>query len=98
MVSRDEYQRIIESFMMEMPGMVITSETSIRKLPRLGPELDHYLASLRDPAASPEDVLRTAFGLIDEFVADRWDDVIDASYQLYSDLRRGQSGSGDLAT
>jgi hypothetical protein len=98
MVSRDEYQRIIESFMMEMPGIVITTEATLRKLRNLGPELDEYIHGLRDPEASPEVILRTAFGLIDEFVRDTWDNTIDESYRLYSDLARGRSSSGEAAT
>jgi len=98
MVSRDEYQRIIESFMMEMPGIVITTEARLRKLPHLGPELDEYVSGLRDPSSTPEELLRTALGFVDEFVRDTWDDTIDASYQLYCDLGRGSSSSNDLAT
>lgn len=98
MVSRDEYQRVIESFMMEMPGIVFTTEPALRKLPNLGPELDEYITGLRDPEASPDMILRTAFGLIDEFVRDTWDNTIDSSYQLYSDLSHGHSKSGEAAT
>jgi hypothetical protein len=98
MISRDEYERVVESFMMEMPGIVITTEDRLRKLPNLGPELDEYLTGLRDPTASPEEVLRTAFGLVDEFVRDVWNRAIDESYQLYSDLGRGRSGSDVRAT
>jgi hypothetical protein len=97
MVGRDEYERVIESFMMEMPGIVVTTEPALRKLPHLGPELDEYMPSLRDPAASPEQVLRTAFGLIDEFVREKWSIAIAESYQLYCDLARGGSGSGGAA-
>jgi hypothetical protein len=99
MVNRDEYDRVVESFMMEMPGVCIThSEAVLRKLPHLGPELDEYIALLRDPNLSPGEVLRTAFGLIDEFVRDTWESTMSESYALYADLARGSSESGPRAT
>ena len=98
MVSRDEYQRVIESFLMEMPGLVITTEPALRKLPKLGSELDEYVGALRDTEASPEELLRTALGLIDEFVRDTRDSTIDECYRLYSDLSRGRSGTGEATT
>src|SRR5690242_14901816 len=99
MVDRGEYDRVIESFMMEMPGQCLTqSEASLRKLPNLGPELDEYLAQLRDPSRTPEEVLQTALGLVDEFVRDTWDRVMAESYTLYTDLARGSSGSNAAAT
>jgi hypothetical protein len=98
MVSRDEFARVIESFMKEMPGLVITTEPVLRKLPRLGPELDEYIAGLRDPTRSADEVLGTAFGLVDEFVRDTWEHVIDESYRLYADLRGHSSSVSEAAT
>ena len=92
MVSREEYARVIESFMMEMPGLCMThNEAALRRLPALGPELDEYLAQLRDPSLSADKVLATAFGFVDEFVGAAWDEVITESYALYVDLAGGRS-------
>ena len=94
MVSRDEYARIIESFMMEMPGLCMThNEAALRQLPPLSEELDAYITQLRDPSRSPDQVLATAFGFVDEFVGAAWQDVIAESYALYVDLSRARSGS-----
>ena len=92
MVSRDEYARIIESFLMEMSGHVHTySEAALRALPEFGAELDEHVRILRDPATQAADAVPLAFGLVDEFVEATWDDTITECYALYVDMSGGRS-------
>ena len=92
MVSREEYARIIESFLIEMTGHVHTySDAALRALPDFGAELDEHVRLLRDPATQATDAVPMAMGLVDEFVRATWDDTISECYGLYVDMSRGRS-------
>ena len=92
MVSREEYARIIESFLTEMSGHVHTySEPALRALPDFGGELDEHMRILRDPATPAAAAVPLAFGLVDEFVGATWHDTITECYALYVDMTKGRS-------
>jgi hypothetical protein len=73
MISREEYERVISTFLVELNHILLhTRAESLQTLPKFGSELGQYLADLRGPGLDPAQTLYTAFGLVDEFIdADR---------------------------
>jgi hypothetical protein len=96
-LSREEYERIIKSFLVELNHLCLdASEKDLRALPRLNPEIDGYLEGLRDPEDDAGQALCTAFAYVDDYVGADWDRVASAGYAAY---RIGESkivgGAGD---
>ncbi len=92
MISRDEYERVIESFMMEMQATCAGLRAhDIHRLPEFVQELHETKSRLCHPASADEDIVGFAFGILDEFVHAAWTTVMDDSYALYVAL------SGDNA-
>ncbi|MDP9311759.1 MAG: hypothetical protein M3R24_12910 [Chloroflexota bacterium] len=94
MISRDEYERVIESFMMEMQAMCAGLRASdLQQLPRFVQELQEAKLLLCNPTPADEDLVGYAFGILDEFVHAAWTTVMQDSYALYVALSgdKGQS-------
>ncbi len=84
MLSRKEYERIVQIFLVELNHLCMeASETDLRSLPRFASEIDSYLGDLQDPANAPDYVLRTAFAYVDEYVGADWEKVADAGFAAY---------------
>ena len=92
MISREEHERIISDFIVELNHIILhTRSEDIRALPRFEGEMGTYLADLRDPTQEPHQVLYSAFGLVDEFVhADR-ERILAATFEAY---QLGESNRG----
>ncbi|GAB3357564.1 hypothetical protein [Lysobacter tyrosinilyticus] len=92
MISREEYERIIADFIVELNHIILhTGAGHIRALPRFESGMGMYLADLRDPAQEPHQVLYSAFGLVDEFVhADR-ERILAATFEAH---KLGESNRG----
>jgi hypothetical protein len=84
MLSREEYERVIKVFLVELSHLCLdSSEEDLRALPRLSPEIDGYLGELRDPGNDPGQTLRYAFAYLDDYVGADWDRVASAGYEAY---------------
>jgi hypothetical protein len=87
MITQDEYAKVIETLFMEVQGTFsILTQADIQRLPALAEELREARATLQDPRISDEDILGIAFGLVDEYIHAKRDDVIATSYALYLDI------------
>ena len=84
MISREEYERIISDFIVELNHIILHARAEdIRSLPRFEVEMGTYLADLRDPTQEPHRALYSAFGLVDEFVdADR-ERILAATFEAH---------------
>ena len=84
MLSREEYERVIEAFLVELNHLCLdASEKDLRGLPRLNLEIDDYLKEFRDPEKDPGQVLYYAFAYLDEYIGADWDRVASAGYEAY---------------
>ena len=84
MISRDEYERVISTFIVELNHILAhTRAENLQALPKFESEMGHYLADLRDPGHEPFQTLYTAFGLVDEFIhADR-ERILAAAFEAH---------------
>ena len=94
MISRDEYERIISCFIVELNHIILhTRAEEIRALPQFEGEMATYLADLRDPTQEPYQALYSAFGLVDEFVhADR-ERILAATFEAHKVGERNRGPS-----
>jgi hypothetical protein len=84
MLSRDEYDRVIQVFLVELNHLCKNaSENELQKVPRLSSEIASYLGDLRDPARDAAQTLYTAFAFLDEYVAADWERIATAAYDAY---------------
>jgi len=84
MLSREEYERIITTFLVELNHLCLNAcENDLLALPRLKTVIDGYLEDLRDPGNDPSQALRTAFSYVDEYVGADWDRVASIGYEAY---------------
>ncbi|HKB05148.1 MAG TPA: hypothetical protein VKD90_23185 [Gemmataceae bacterium] len=84
MLSREEYERIIRTFLVELNHLCAeASEPELRAMPRFEKEIDSYLADLQEPITDAAYSLRTAFAFVDEYVGADWQTVITAGYDAY---------------
>jgi hypothetical protein len=94
MLSREEYERVITTFLVELSRLCLdASEEDLRALPRLAGEIDDYLESFRDPENHAGQVLRTAFAYVDEYIGAEWDRVASAGYSAYK-IAHSKAGAG----
>ena len=84
MLSRQDYERIIEIFFVELNHLCLNaSENDLRALPRLATEIDGYLKELRDPENDAGQVLRYAFAYLDEYRGADWNRIVSTGYEAY---------------
>jgi hypothetical protein len=91
MISQTEYRKVIESFMMEMEAIVAVQSTKLSRSPKSAKMLNKHFVELLDSKTPSDEILATAFALIDEFVATNRADVIKEAYALYVDMSGGKS-------
>src|SRR3954447_6899258 len=97
MVSRDDYERVIDSFLAELQATI--AGLTVDKLPRnqiFHDGLQESLSALRDPTIPPEEAIGFAFTIVDEFVNILKSKIIDDSYVFYVDTNEGQVRQGKL--
>ena len=84
MVSREEHQQIISSFIVELNRLLLhIRPEDIHALPRFEKDMGQYISDLRDPTKEPFQALYTAFGLVDEFIhADR-ERILTTAYEAH---------------
>ena len=89
MISRQEFGRVVESFMGEL-GAICGSQSSadLDQLPGFDKEFREASEILRNPLTDRSVVLTTAFGLIDDFVDVAKHRVLDEAYAFYVDQQR----------
>lgn len=85
MLSRDEYERAIGTFLVELNHLClnVVSDDHLRSLPGLAAEIDSYLADLRDPENTARQALYCAYALVDEYVGADREIVFSAGYEAY---------------
>lgn len=92
MITRDEYARAIDSFLMELHGSVAAlTEADIQRMPAFLAELQESIQYFRNPSTTLENVVGFSFGVIDEYVRATWAEAIDESYALFVDMSGGKS-------
>jgi len=91
MIEQKEYEKVIESFLMEMEAIVAVQSARLSRSPELAKTLSEHFLTLRDSKTPNDEILATAFALIDEFVETNRADVIKEAYALYVDLSGGKS-------
>ena len=85
-MSREEFSRAIEAFLGELSVLCIgETEAGLRRMPGFYEHFREVSGALRDPAASNDEVLGAAFGLIDGYVEANWPQVLEESYRFYRD-------------
>jgi hypothetical protein len=91
MVTREEYERIITKFLVELNHRCLDiSEQQLRSLPRFNSEIEHYVAELRDPANDAAQLLRQAFAYVDEYLGADWAQVMKAGYEAQLAAERNE--------
>jgi hypothetical protein len=91
MLSLEDYQKVIDTFMMEMQSTCNTiTADQLRQLPDLIAEVENFKRAIQDSAIQNETLIGLAFGLFDEFVHATWNEATLESYHLYADM----SGEG----
>lgn len=96
MLSRNEYERVIEVFLVELNHLCMdATDKDLRSLPRLASEIDGYLLDFRDPANDADQILRCAFAYLDEYCGANRENVITAGYEAYkiAQTRLNQDGN-----
>jgi hypothetical protein len=84
MLSRSEYEQVIQTFFVELNHLCIdATDNDLRSLPGFAKEIDSYLADLRDPANSTGQTLYNAFAFLDEYRGANWDTIASAGYEAY---------------
>jgi hypothetical protein len=84
MLSREEYERIIHVFLVELNHLCLNAdEKDLHALPRLRSVMDEYLEELRNAENNAAQVLHYAFGYIDEYIDADWERVASAGYEAY---------------
>ena len=95
MLSREEYERVVQTFLVELNHLCLNAtEVELRALPRLAPEIDAYLADLRDPERDAAQELYSAFAYVDEYIGADWPKVAQAGYEAYLLSQRPADGKG----
>ncbi len=86
MLSLEEYQTVIDTFMMEMQGTCdAVTAVQLQQLPKLGSEIEEFKRVVNEPSVSNESLIGLAFGLFDEFVHATYNSSIHECYDLYLD-------------
>ena len=97
MLSREEYERVIKIFLVELNYLCLdASERDLRALPRLNSEIDDYIKEFRDPGNDPGQAIYYAFAFLDEYIGADWDRVASAGYEAYK-ISQSQSPGGPPA-
>jgi hypothetical protein len=92
MVNREEYERVVDSFLMELRGICSAiNKADLNRLPGFAKELRESIAMLCDPSTADEDVVGLAFGIVDVFMQAEWADIMEECYALYVDMSGGKS-------
>ena len=92
MISREEYEGVIDSFLMELQGFFgALSEAELERLFASSEELREAVLVLRDGTGTDDELLGAAYGSVDEFIHAVWHQLIAESYALYVDLSGGKS-------
>jgi hypothetical protein len=91
MISQTEHEKVIESFMMEMEAIVAVQSAKLSRSPESTKMLYEHFVELRDSKTPSDEILATAFALIDEFVETNRADVIKEAYALYVDMSGSKS-------
>lgn len=92
MLSFEEYQKAIDTFMWEMQATcsAVTAE-QLQQLPELISDLEEFKRALTELSINNEALIGLAFGLFDKFVHITKDKSIRDCYELYVDMHRGKS-------
>ena len=90
MISREDFDRAVESFLKELQA---TSEGLAAGSLEVGleSELADRLAILGDPSISGAEKVATAVSIVREYVDATWPELLHESYALYVDLSGGRS-------
>ena len=92
MINFEEYQKVIDTFMMEMQGTCFTvTADQLQQLPNFAIEIEEFKRATQDPAIQNETLVGLAFGLFDEFVHATQVESIRECYNLYVDTVGGKS-------
>ena len=84
MLSKSDYERTVRTFLVELNALCREeSDDHLRALPKLAPEIEGYLADLRESTSDPATALRMSFSYIDEYCWANWGQLIDESYNAY---------------
>jgi hypothetical protein len=93
MISREEYERAVDTFLMELHATCVALED--QHIDRMSQdfkvELQDAIEGLRDPGSTASDIVARSFGVMDEFVHTIWDELMIEGYALYMDMSGGQS-------
>ena len=77
-MTKDEYARAIESFIMEMTA-VVEGERDPKRIP----DFAEHANQLRSPQTADSELLASAFALFNEYVSEHWSEAIDESFRLF---------------
>jgi hypothetical protein len=91
MIDQKEYEKAVETFMMEMEAIVAVQSAKLSRSPELAKTLGEHFATLRDSKTPNDEIFASAFALIDEFVEANRTEVIKEAYALYVDMSGGKS-------
>jgi len=84
MVSRDDFERVIDSFLLDLRGVCAgKSLRELQAIPDFYKEYQESVALLKHEHTSGSDYLPLAFGMIDEFVRASWQEVVEGGYRHY---------------
>jgi|GEM_PF-4785559 len=91
MLTETEFDAILELVLEELSGIVLRDgEAAVSTNVPLRVEIDQAVSAFRDPSLRREGVLATSFGLVDEFVRARRDEIV---HELYSEyVQRKERG------
>ena len=82
-MTKDEYARAIESFIMEMT-VVVEGERDPKRIP----DFAEHAEQLRSPQTPNSELLAASFALFNEYVSEHWSEAIAESFQLFPDFQR----------
>ena len=86
MISREEFERIVDAFMGELSAIVVTESTSkLRRYPDFARQLSEVTNDVSSGTVDTDHLLTTAFGLVDGYVEAAQNEILDAAYEFYCD-------------
>src|SRR5262245_31470611 len=97
MLSRNEYDRLIKVFLVELNHLCLNmTDNDVRSSSGLSRELENYLSDLRDPNNDSGQTLYNAFAFVDEYCGANWEAVASAGYEAYKlDQLKGDDKTSD---
>jgi hypothetical protein len=86
-MTRDEYEKIISSYLMELQGIIAAlRDDHLLDSLELIAEIEEFKKRMGDPKISDADFVGFCFGIVDQYIHDFWKDTISDGFDLYRDL------------